>query len=291
MSWVALILISAVTLGIYDVCKKHAVHGNAVMPVLLLATLTGTIAVTATLLARGELGVTLSVSWIDWWRLLLKSAIVTSSWICAYYAMRALPISIAAPIRGSQPMWTLVGALAVFAERPRAWQWAGIFVTFAGYYAFSIVGKREGIRFHANRGVWLIVLATILGAASGLYDKYLLQPARLNPAAVQIWFQIDLVVLIGAALVMQRAMGLSKTAFSWRWSIPAVGLLLVGSDILYFMALHRPGAMISILSPIRRSNAVIAFLVGGAIYRDQNRLAKTAALALVVAGVVLLCIG
>jgi len=290
MLWVVLILVSAVTLGLYDVCKKHAVHANAVMPVLFLGTTTGTIAVVLAQAATGRLGPALAVDAATWGLLALKSALVTTSWVCAYYAMRTLPISIAAPIRGSQPVWTLAGALVVFAERPVGWQWAGIGTTFVGYYLFSVLGKREGIHFRTNRGVWLIVLATILGAASGLYDKYLLQPRRLTPETVQAWFQIDLSVLIGALWLGQRRGGLSRTAFAWRWSIPAVGLLLVVSDYLYFSALARPGVMISILSPIRRSNCVVSFLVGGALFRDRNRRAKAWALGAIVLGVVLLCL-
>lgn len=290
MLWVVLILLSAVALGVYDVCKKHAVHGNAVMPVLWMATTAGTVVVVLAQLLTGQLGEAAAVGWMGWWQLLLKSALVMSSWICAYYAMRALPISIAAPIRGSQPVWTLAGALLLFRERPGPWQWAGILTAFVGYFVLSVVGKREGIRFHRHHGIWLIVMATVLGAASGLYDKYLLQPAGLKPAAVQLWFQVDLSLLIGAAVLIQRRAGWAKTAFQWRWTILAVGLLLAVSDFLYFTALHQPDVMISILSPIRRSNCVISFLVGGAIFGDQNRRSKAVALGMVVVGVILLCL-
>lgn len=290
MLWIILILLSAVTLGFYDVCKKHAVHANAVMPVLWLATTTGTIVVVLSPALTGQLADSINVGWLGFWQLLAKSALVMSSWICAYYAMRALPISIAAPIRGSQPVWTLAGALLLFQERPNPWQWAGIATAFAGYFVLSAVGKREGIRFHKHHGIYLIVLATILGAASGLYDKYLLQPAGLKPNTVQFWFQVDLSIMIGLAVLLQRKAGWARTAFEWRWTIVAVGLLLAVSDYLYFTALHQPGVMISILSPIRRSNCVISFLVGGAIFKDQNRRSKSIALALVVAGVILLCL-
>ena len=84
MLWIGLIILSALTLGFYDVCKKHAVHDNAVMPVLFLATSTGTVAVTLALLFTGQLQDHLAVSAATWWQLMLKSAIVTASWTCAY---------------------------------------------------------------------------------------------------------------------------------------------------------------------------------------------------------------
>lgn len=289
MVWMLLILLSAMTLGVYDVCKKHAVQANAVMPVLFLGTATGTAVVLATLGATGRLAGALQVGWETWGLLALKAGLVSTSWICAYYAMRALPISIVAPIRGSQPMWTLAGALMLFGERPGGWQWAGIATTFVGYYLFSVLGKREGIEFRRHHGIGLILLATVLGAASALYDKYLLQPRALTPETVQLWFQINISLVLGAAWLAQRRVGLAKTQFVWRWSIPAVGLVLVISDYLYFSALHEPGVMIAILSPIRRSNCVVSFLVGGAMFKDQNRRAKAMALGMIVLGVLLLC--
>ena len=290
MLLIILILGSAVALGIYDVCRKHAVHGNAVMPVLFTSTSTGTVIVILTLLSTGQLLPVLRTDLHTWLLLLLKSAIVTGSWLCAFYALRLLPISIAAPIRSSQPVWTLSGALLLFAERPSPIQWLGIAITFFGYYAFSLIGKREGIHFQRHAGIGLILLATLLGAISGLYDKYLLQPLKLTPATVQLWFQINLCLLIGAVWLFQRRASLAKTEFAWRWTIPVVGLLLVISDYLYFSALSQPDAMISILSPIRRSNCVISFLVGGALFNDQNLRAKSIALALILLGVFLLCL-
>jgi hypothetical protein len=42
-SWYIPTIISALGLGLYDICKKHAVKENSVMPVLFLATLSGTV--------------------------------------------------------------------------------------------------------------------------------------------------------------------------------------------------------------------------------------------------------
>lgn len=288
MLWLTLILFSAVALGLYDVGKKHAVTANAVIPVLWFSTLVGTVTVLIWQISTGVLVSSFAVTPHVWVLLLIKSLIVASSWICAYYAMRMLPITIAAPIRGSQPVWTVIGALIIFAEWPSPLQWAGILVITAGYFLFSVMGRKEGIRFHADKGVFLIFLATILGAVSGLYDKYLLQPCGLHVNTVQLWFQIDLVVIIGIVLLFQRSAKLARTPFTWKWSIILVGVLLVISDWLYFTALYQPGVLISVLSPLRRSNAVISFFIGGIIFRDTNRRGKALALAVIILGVILL---
>jgi len=288
--WILLIIGSALTLGLYDVCKKHAVDANGVLPALWLSTAIGTAAVAAAQAATGALlpACTLALQAAD--LLLLKSLMVAASWIAAWYAMRALPITIVAPIRGSQPVWVVAGALLFFREAPSALQWAGIGVTIGGYFLFSMIGQQEGIRFRADRGVALIFLATVIGAAAALYDKYLLQPRHLSPEAVQLGFQVGMVAMIGLAWVGMRAAGWRRTPFAWRWTVAAVGLLLVLSDWLYFTALAQPDALLSVLSPIRRTNAIVAFLVGGPLFCDANRRAKGLALLVVVLGAVLLCL-
>jgi transporter family protein len=289
--WVPLILLSAFTLGIYDVAKKHAVTKNAVMPVLALGAVTGAILVVLAQFFSGALSASLQITSHQFWLLFLKTIIVAGSWMCAYYAMRALPITLVAPIRGSQPLWTLAGALLLFGEYPSPIQWIGIVVIIIGYWFFSYMGKLEGIHFTANQGIFLIFVATILGAASGLYDKYLLQPCGLQPELVQFWFQLDLVAIIGGAWLLQHAGGLSRTTFIWRWSIALTGALLVISDWFYFTALHEPGTLISVLSPMRRSNAVISFVIGGILFKDANRGKKGAALVCIVIGVIVLAMG
>ena len=60
-AWLPPILLSAFGLGFYDLCKKHAVRDNPIMPVLFLATLCGS---TFFVLA---VVVTLATAGVVWW--------------------------------------------------------------------------------------------------------------------------------------------------------------------------------------------------------------------------------
>ena len=121
-AWFLPIVVSAVGLGFYDICKKHAVRDNSVMPVLFLATLSGSALFVVGTLLFGDFSRAIVCSPQHWWLLLGKSLIVASSWTCVYYAMRELPISIAAPIRASAPLWTFIGSLILFSEVPTVLQ-------------------------------------------------------------------------------------------------------------------------------------------------------------------------
>ncbi len=288
--WIVLTLLSAVLLAGYDIAKKNSVNRNAVMPVLFLATLAGGIFFTVLLAVSGRLTSALSISLADQGRVLLKALIVATSWVCVYYAMRGLPISIVAPIRGSAPLWTILGAMVLYREVPTAWQAVGMSAVLTGYALFSWAGKAEGISFRRHSGILLVTVGTLLGAAAALYDKFLLQRCHMLPNALQLWFSLWLVVLTGSALVGQRARGWTRTPFAWRWTIPVVGILLTLADWCYFHALAQAGVAISIISLIRRSNVVLSFTFGALLFHEGNLKRKSLALAAILAGIAILCL-
>ena len=291
-AWFLPIVVSAIGLGFYDICKKHAVRENSVMPVLFLATLSGSLLFVAGTLLFGNFSGAITCSLHQWGLLLVKSLIVAASWTCVYYAMRELPISIAAPIRASAPLWTFIGSLILFGEVPTVLQGIGMLLIFIGYYFFSVLGKLEGISFRGNRGVHLILLGTLLGAVSALYDKYLLNVIRIPRDTVQLWFSIDIAVLLGVAYLLCLLLLRKKVQrkFQWRWSIPLTGILLIVADWLYFYTVSLPDTQISIISLVRRCSCIVTFAAGSWYFHDTNICGKVIALGLILLGVILLAL-
>ena len=285
MHWLILALGSAIALGFYDICKKISLDGNAIWPVLFLCSSIGALALLPALLT----GHVAPLSAHGHLQLLGKAGIVTASWACTYTSMKHLPISISAPVRASSPLFTLLIAVLCFGERPGPLQGLGIAIIFAGYFVFSVAGKQEGIRMHRDPWIGLMLLGTLFAALSGAYDKYLLQNCNLDPLAVQAWFSIYMALqqALLAALIWwpRRNQG---TRFQWRWSILGVGLLLLLADRLYFVAVHQPDALISVISLVRRSNVVISFIGGMYFLREKRSPAKILALVIILAGLSLL---
>jgi transporter family protein len=214
---------------------------------------------------------------------------VTLSWVLTFFALKHLPLSLAAPVRASAPLFTLLGAVLLFGEHPTGAQWAGIAIILVAYFAFSVIGRDEGIHFGRNVWVWSLFLGTLVGAASGLYDKHLLQSVRLPALDVQFWFTFDNTILQGLLVLGFWVPGRARTTpFRMRPAIPAVGLLLLLADALYFKALATPGALVSVVSTLRRGNVVISFAVGTLAFGERQRLKKALALAGVLLGITLL---
>jgi bacterial/archaeal transporter family protein len=171
MNWVVAILLSAFFLGIYDLCTKHAVRGNAVTPVLFFSTLTGALVWIALLLVDlvcpgllPPMFVTVSLTWKQHLQLMLKSGIVSASWIGTYYALKHLPLSLGAPIRATSPLFTLLGAIWLLGERPTWLETVGVLTTLASFIGLSFAGAQEGVHFHRNKWVGLLIIGTLFGA-------------------------------------------------------------------------------------------------------------------------------
>jgi drug/metabolite transporter (DMT)-like permease len=299
MHWALLSLVSALFLGFYDICQKHALRDNPVLPVLLLSTATSA-SVWGALLVLGRLAPSVlptslmvpALGALEHGELLLKSSIVACSWLCSYMAVKHLPISLAAPIRATSPLWTLAAALVVRGERPSWLQLAGIGTTLLSFFGLSLVGRREGVHFHRNKWVGYMIAGTLLAAASGLYDKLLLGRLKLAPATVQAWFSIYLLALfLPLSVLVRRKQGDSAAPLQFRLTIPLLALCLLCADFAYFSALRDPAGLVSLVASIRRGSTLIAFAAGLFLFREQNGRQKLGPVLGIVAGILLTIAG
>ena len=290
MSWTCWILSSAFFLALYDLAKKASVRANAVLPVLLCSTSFGCTAFVLAVSLNGDLSAVVHAGRTVVVLALAKSVIVATSWIFTFCALRTLPISIATPVRASAPAIVFVFALFLYGEVPGWLQATGMLVTFSGYWVFSWAGRHEGIDFFRNRAVWCAIAGACCSAGSSLWDKYCFQVRAAPVELIQFWFQIGLVAVYGLLLAGQRLLRIRHDKFEWRWSIPFVGILLAFADWLYFTGLAIPDVPISVASLMRRFSVAITFVMGAKFFHETNLMRKGIALALILAGITLLCI-
>lgn len=297
MNWVFEALASAAFLGIYDIFKKRSVVGNAVIPTLFLSVCCGAILWIPWVLLSALAGpdtaplpilVVDPLTLADHGRLFLKSVIVAISWALSYFALKHLPVSVAGSIRATGPFWVLFGAILLFAERPNLQQWSGILVTLGSFVALSFAGRREGLVFHRSGSVFLMLGATLAGAASGLYDKHLMGTLGYRASTVQAWFSIYLIVVFLPLVFGWWRRWWERSAFEWRWSIPLIGVSLIIADYLYFQALRDEQAMISIVSCLRRGGVLVTFVAGYLYFGERNYRAKTPCVLGILLGIALI---
>ena len=287
--WLAFAFLSAFLLGFYDVSKKYSLRNNAVIPILFLNTLFCSI-IFLPLAFKTPFG-----GWEVQRYILLKACIVLSSWLLGYIGIKHLPITIVGPINATRPVMVLVGALLIFGERLNLWQWAGVVLAILSFFLLSRSGKKEGIDFKHNRWILCTVGAAVMGAVSGLYDKYLLATEGglgLPRLTVQCWYNFYQCFMMGVMLLLLWwPTRKGSTPFQWRWSILLISIFLSVADYAYFCSLSLEGALISVVSMVRRSSVLVSFMLGALLFHEKNLRSKAIDLALVLLSMVLLWLG
>jgi transporter family protein len=305
--WLALAFVSATFLGLYDTSKKASLKDNAVLPVLLLNTIfstiiflpflidyvggfgwfTGTFLDTApgtdfSGLTRPALRAHLLV--------VLKACIVLSSWICGYFGLKHLPLTIVGPINATRPVLVLVGAMLIFGERLNAYQWTGVVLAIASIFLMSRAGKKENIDFKSNKWVWCVGLATLMGVISGLYDKHIMR--SLNPMFVQSWFNFyQMIIMTFICAFLWYPKRHTTTPFKWRWTILLISLFICMGDFAYYTSLSDPDSLISVVSLVRRSSVIISFICAVIFFKERNLKAKILDLAILLVGMAFIWMG
>lgn len=296
--WLLLAFLSAVLLGFYDVFKKKSLKDNAVLPVLFLNTVFSSLIflpfIFISAFIPDVLGSTIFnvplAGWEEHKYIIIKSFIVLSSWIFGYFGMKHLPLTIVGPINATRPVMVLVGAMLVFGERLNLYQWIGVSLAIISFFMLSRSGKKEGIDFKHNKWIFFIVMAAIMGAISGLYDKYLMK--QLNPMLVQSWYNVyQVFIMCPIILLLWIPKRKTTTPFRWDWTIILISIFLSAADFAYFYALSHDDSMISIVSMVRRSSVIVSFLFGALVFREKNLKSKAVDLLLVLIGMIFLYLG
>ena len=304
--WIVLSFISALCLGFYDISKKIALRENRVIDVL-----TASVCISAVLLS---VPLWLSrlcpdmmtetpfyVPQLDFEAHLytiLKSLIVLSSWIFAYMSLKHLPISVVSPMQATRPMWTLVGALLIFDERLNTWQWIGVCLAIGTVFVFSFKNKSQikNLTSQIDSKYYIaLALAILIGACSGLYDKYLMR--RYDHNAVQVYYTFYQALMMAVVWTIANSRSFVNRKSSNRpsikkiWVITLISVFLIVSDNVYMLALRDPDSLIAVVSTIRRGGAVIGFAYGLVFLKEPDPWRKVLCMIGIGAGLICLAIG
>ena len=288
--WALLAVLSAFFLGFYDICKKRSLNNNSVIGVLTCSIVISAIVLSPLLLTNGFP----TADGVAHVRILIKSILVLTSWLCGYIALKHLPISIVSPMQASRPMWTLLGALLIFHESLNLWQWAGVICTLGSVFAFSFSIKR-GKQDARGQGRFYIflVLAILTGAMCGLYDKHVMR--MYDHRLVQVWYTIYqagmMLIVCAVDYVIQKRKEHPIATFHWSWAIVGISVFLILSDYTYLLALRNPDSLIAVVSTIRRAGTVIPFLYGIIILKEKQIGTKVACLCGILLGLLCLLMG
>lgn len=281
--WVWATIASALLLGFYDVAKKQSLKKNSVLSVLFFSTL---------------VSVLLLVPWLkpgpapDLLALVVKAVLVTGSWVSGLAALKLLPLTTASTIKASRPVFVLLFSILLFAERLNLLQWLGSITVLVSLILLSQSSKKEGISFINNKGVLYMAVSVLTGVMSALYDKHILAQRQLDPLFVQSWANLFIGILLGICLLFKKFKEKeSFPSFRKDWTIVLIAVLITLADFLYFYALSVDGALLSVISMVRRASVLVPFVFGALFFHEKNIKGKAIDLAILLIGMVIIVFG
>lgn len=281
--WIWATIGSALLLGFYDVAKKQSLKKNGVLNVLFFSTLLSTLFLCPWLRPG---------SWSDELALVIKAVLVTSSWISGLAALKTLPLTTASTIKASRPVFVLLFSILLFHERLNVLQWLGSITVLGSIFLLSRSSRKEGISFTTDKGILYITVSVLTGVASALYDKHILAQRGLDPLFVQSWGNFFISVILGLCILYKKFTDREKAPkFTWDWAIALIAVCITIADALYFYALTVDGAMLSIISMVRRASVLVPFVFGALFFHEKNIRGKSLSLALLLTGMVIIVIG
>lgn len=225
----------------------------------------------------------------------LKGGVLTLGWLLAAKAFRHLEISMVTPLTNLTPVFLLVWGVLFLGEFPSLLQYGGVALLIFGAYWLqadhhlsSLV--RPWLAFK-NRYSILMLVAIFLYSICAMIDKIVLKVA--NPYT---YLCVSYGVLAFHYLIIQfiKYDGLKdiKHAFmKGKYLIFVAALLLIFADVFYYVAVAIPGAMVSLIIPLKRMSTLVATLVGGRLFHDHNMMQRFIACIIMICGVVLVVIG
>lgn len=291
MSWVILVLIYGIFKGARELTKKKAMSINSVMEVLVVYTLISFVMVIPQAPEAGGLEAKY------YFLIALKSFAIFVAWICGFYSLKMLPVSLYGVLDLSRVLFSTFMGVAFLHEVLNGYQIAGLCIVCSGLLLLKFKPHRKSIPQSASipqpapkntndRISFFIVLALIscvLNAVSGFMDKVLMR--EITRPQLQFWYMVFLAGYYLLYILITR----TKISFSvlknvWVW---VMALMFVLGDMALFEANKNPESRITVMTLIKQSGVIVAILGGKIFFKEKNIGYKLFCAAIIIAGILI----
>ena len=114
----------------------------------------------------------------------------------------------------------------------------------------------------------------------------------MAPLFIQSWTNVYiaaiLLLLIAGKALFRRE---KPEPFRFDGMLLLTALVITASDALYFYSLSGEAALLSVITLVRRASVIVTFMLGALLFKEHRIRDKAAALAVMLAGLVLLVLG
>ncbi len=291
MTWLVLILLSAILLAAWILMLRRDVMHEPNTQVFSWSYL---VFVALLPVVSWLSGVPLEhqVFFENWIFFVIFAAALSISLFATTLAMKSLPLSVVGPLRNLSPLFVAILGLLLLGEKISLINTLGLLIVVLGVAMLDIdirhpKNLREFKNHVKNPGSFLLVLAAISISFTPITARVILE--KTNSFTLLFYVAVLLSVIFWTAHII------STRSFPWEglrfrevlW-ILLTGVTILFADILYFLALAIPGALVAVIFGVRRLSNLFVTIFGGAMLHENNVGYKTVVSAIMVFGTILL---
>ncbi|MBQ0163346.1 MAG: EamA family transporter [Treponema sp.] len=314
MSWVILVLIYGIFKGARELTKKKAMSINSVMEVLVIYTFISFSMVIPQAPNAGGLEAKYYLL------IALKSFAIFVAWICGFYSLKMLPVSLYGVLDLSRVLFSTFMGVVFLHEVLNGYQIAGLCIVCSGLLllkfkpkflkkknsdcqneilnstisnsALTSIPQQTSISQPSpeiknnDRISFFIVLALIscvLNAVSGFMDKVLMR--EITRPQLQFWYMVFLAgYYLLYILITRTKISLSVLKNVWVW---VMALMFVLGDMALFEANKNPESRITMMTLIKQSGVIVAIIGGKIFFKEKNIGYKLFCAAVIIAGILI----
>lgn len=290
MIWIFLVLLYGLLKGGREIAKKKAMEKNTVMEVLLTYTLISFVLVLPSAKNAGGMETKF------FFYIAIKSFAMFLAWICSFYSLKKLPVSLFGVISLSRVLFATFFGVVFLHEVLNLWQILGMIIVCTGLLLLKVQPENLFKKPDPNKAetqktsaiiVILAFASCFLNAISGFLDKVLMKD--ITSSQLQFWYMIFIVAYYLLYVLFTRTK-ISKSVIKngWVWLL---AIMFVIGDKALFVANGMAASRITVMTLIKQSSCIVTIIGGRIFFKEKNILYRIFCAAVVIVGILFGIIG
>ena len=289
MDWIILAIVSAVFFGTRQVISKKVLVYEHATEYLTVACL---LAFLFSLFFLPKMSFDYSAG--IWGLMYLKGLVLTIGWLLGSKALRHVEISYVTPLTNLTPVFLLGLSFIFLHEVPSALQYAGVALLIFGAYWLQSDHHFSSIirpwRVFRNRYSVFMLVAIFFYSICAVLDKFILKEVDPYTFLSFTFLVLSINYLLVQFIKYDGLKDIKHAFVKGKHLMFIIALLMLFSDIFYYMAAAIPTAMIVLIIPVKRMSTLVATIIGGRLFHDHNLVYRIIACIVMIVGVVLVVI-
>lgn len=277
--WIVFVIFYGILKGSREPMKKAVLSGVNVPTALFAYTFIGFLMAACTV--KGSL----ALSGYTFFLVAVKSFAVFVAWTASFAALKKVPVSVYGITDMSRVIFATIMSVLFLHESLTVKGVISLILVAGGLY-FANKRQPDGEEQFSMKYTWLIIFSCFMNAVSGILDKYIMSLGVITSSVLQFYFMLMLSVMYLAYIVIKKEKFQLATALKNPW-LYALSLSLVFGDRLLFTANSDPESLVSVMTVVKQSSAIVTIILGKLIYNEKNIRRKLICAGVILAGIAL----